>query len=505
MSIALSLQPGSIAALWYPNALGVAALVFAPARARPAVVAVLVLAGGLANAPVSQGVLHAFRLVPANMVEIAVAVIALRRGGFPAQDIRSPRRIGALLWWGGLVPSAVGAVVGAVTLAGVDGAPLAEAWLRWFTGSALGALAVLPFAMLVLQRPGRELRDELVSVPVFSLLLVCASVAVLSMAYLPYPFVYLMIPLMVAAVTSGQTACAGAALVVSLVFAACLALGVLEPPPAIKAWQQMYVYLACAAALLPVHLLAAAMAQLVDSRARLEQRSAELKQAHDRLEQFVRIASHDMREPLNTVTQFTGLVTEEQERLSPEGRRYLGLVLRSATRMRTLLDDVLRYAGLHAGDPRAHVPVALDELFDELRHALAARIESTQARLRIAPMPPVMGDPSLLSLMFQNLLANALKFMPPGRRPEIEVSVRTEDDRVLVTVADNGIGIAAGDLGKLFRPFQRLHLRRKYDGTGLGLALCQQIAELHGGRIVVSSEPDRGSRFEVSLPAVPGP
>lgn len=501
LSIALSLQPGSIAALWYPNAVGVAVLTVAPAHARAAVLAVIAVAGIFANAPVSQDLLHAFRLVPANMVEIALAAYLLRRFGLHERDVRSPRRLGALLVWGGLLPSAVGALAGALTLVLVDGAPVAEAWLRWFTGSSLGALAVLPLAVQLLTRPGRELREELGSIPGLSLVLVCAGVAVLSLAYLPYPFVFLVVPLLLAAVSSGQAASALAALVVSLVFAACLALGVLVPPPVIEAWQQMYVYLACAAALIPVHLLASAMAQATDSRRHLEQRSLELRHAHDRLEQFVRMASHDMREPLNTVTQFSGLIGEESDRLSPDAQRYLMLVTRSATRMRTLLDDVLRYAQLHADDPASHAPVALDDLFEELRMALAARIESSRATLHVAPMPQVLGNASLLSLMFQNLLANALKFVPPGRAPVIEVSVRQEGDRVLVAVADNGIGIAEGDIGKLFRPFQRLHLRRKFDGTGLGLALSRQIAELHGGRITVQSEPDRGSRFEVSLPA----
>lgn len=503
LSIGLSEQPGSIAALWFANAVGVAALTFAPRGARLGVVAALVVAGGLSNWPASEGWWHAMRLVPANLVEIFLAAYLLRRRGLHAHDVRSPRRMGVLLLWGGLLPSAVGAAVGALILGLVDGVPLPEGWLRWFTGAALGALAVLPLAALVLQRPGSEVRDELLSVPVLSSVLLCGSVAVLSLAYLPYPFVYLSIPLMLAAVSLEQTGTALAALAVAVIFAACLAFGVLVPPPVTAAWQDVFVYLACAGALAPCHLLAAAMAQTRDGQSRLEQRTRDLKHANDRLEQFVHIASHDMREPLNTVTQFTGLIAEERDRLSPDAQRYLDLVQRSSGRMRTLLDDVLRYAQLHARDPQKPEPVALDELFADLRLALAGRIESSGAELRVGPLPRVMGNASLLSLMFQNLTANALKFMPPGRQPRIEVSARTEGDRVVVTVADNGIGIAEGDLGKLFRPFQRLNLRRKYEGTGLGLALCQQIAELHGGRIAVHSEPDRGSRFEVSLPAPP--
>jgi len=247
--------------------------------------------------------------------------------------------------------------------------------------------------------------------------------------------------------------------------------------------------------------LAAALSDLRQSHAQLQTNAEALRVANEGLLQFVRISSHDLREPLNTIVQFVGLVEEDHGRdLPQEAQLYLNLALRAGQRMRTLLDDVVRYARLQHGETDPPQPVALDRTMAELRDVLAARLADTGAVLRIDPMPVVKGYPSLLSLLFQNLLSNALKFMPPGRAPEVSVSVRVAKGVATVTVADNGIGIAQEHVALLFQPFQRLHLRSEYEGVGLGLALSRQIAEAHGGSIQVCAQPGGGSRFSVRLP-----
>jgi two-component system sensor histidine kinase/response regulator len=248
--------------------------------------------------------------------------------------------------------------------------------------------------------------------------------------------------------------------------------------------------------------LADAMKDLSASHERLRHTADDLALANEGLLQFVRMASHDMREPLNTMVQFTGLVQEDHAgELPPEAQRYLQLVLKAGQRMRTLLDDVVRYARLQqAGEAEPHTPVALDTILYDLRDALAARLQNSGGTLHIEPLPPVIGHASLLSVMFQNLLANAIKFVPADRAPAVKVSVRMVDDMARITVSDNGIGIAPEHLSRLFQPFQRLHLRKEYEGTGLGLAISRQIAELHGGGIEVHADPDRGSCFSVTLP-----
>lgn len=247
--------------------------------------------------------------------------------------------------------------------------------------------------------------------------------------------------------------------------------------------------------------LAVALRDLQQSHRELLSTADELRVANESLLQFVRIASHDLREPLNTIVQFVGLVEEDHGPVLPEeARHFLRLASRAGARMRTLLDDVVRYARLQnaEGDPPVAVP--LDRTLAELRDALAARLAATGARLELSPLPMVMGHASLLSLLFQNLLSNALKFVPPGRVPHVRIDAGLQGDWVQVRVADNGIGIDPGHIDRLFQPFQRLHLRSEFEGSGLGLSISRQIAEAHGGSIEVDSVPGEGSVFTVRLP-----
>ncbi|WP_332745475.1 sensor histidine kinase [Hydrogenophaga sp.] len=247
--------------------------------------------------------------------------------------------------------------------------------------------------------------------------------------------------------------------------------------------------------------LAEALVELRESHAQLLKTAEELQLANEGLLQFVRISSHDLREPLNTVVQFIGLVEEDHSAdLPPDTRHYLKLVRNAGERMRTLLDDVVRYARLQHGETEPRTPVALAPLMTEVCDALAAQLDATGAQLHIGELPVVTGHASLLSQLFQNLVTNALKFMPPGRAPRIEITAETHAGMTMVSVKDNGIGISPEGMDKLFQPFARLNLRREFEGSGLGLAISRQIAETHGGTITVRSQPDEGSAFDVRLP-----
>jgi PAS domain S-box-containing protein len=241
--------------------------------------------------------------------------------------------------------------------------------------------------------------------------------------------------------------------------------------------------------------------ELESARRDLERKVAQLRSSNESLDQFVRIASHDLREPMNSIAQFVALIEERQaERMDDETTLYFRQVRDGAQRMKTMLDDVLQFVRLEADAPYPRELVDLDALMQEVRQTLNARLSSTDALLSVARLGTAWGWRGPLLLVLQNLVANALKFVPSGRRPEVRVGVQRVAGNVRVEVADNGIGIAPERIAELGTPFRRLHSRRKFDGTGLGLAICRRIAEQHGGSIEIESTPDVGSRFTLVLP-----
>lgn len=249
--------------------------------------------------------------------------------------------------------------------------------------------------------------------------------------------------------------------------------------------------------------LAAALTDLRESHAALQKTATELAEANQSLLQFVRIASHDLREPLNTIDQFSGLIEEDfGEQLPGPEKNYLRLVRRASARMRTLLDDVVDYARLEVDSSRQLVPVSLNALIDELRDALAGRIAETHASLVVGRLPTVAGQPNLLALVFQNLLDNSLKFVTKGRPPEIEVSATEAEGQGVILFRDNGISIALEDQAKIFDPFVRLNRKQDFDGTGLGLTIACRIVEAHGGslRVVAGPAAKTGTTFQLVLP-----
>jgi len=508
LSIALSRQPGQIAGVWYANAVAVVALLRSPRRQWPALLAVVMGANAAANAAWGDPLGLVLAFLPANVLEIVLAAALLQRAGLADSGLRTPRQLLRLLLLGAALPQAMAALLAAVTFVALGLGPFAQVVQTWFQGGAVGALAALPLLLLLANQPPAVLRPAVADARLWTLLPLAVAVTLLCMAHVPFPFVYIGVPLLVAAMLLDLVAVALLVLVTSVTAMLALATGVLVPPPVTAEWQHGFVYMAHAAALAPSLLLSAAAADLRDSHRRLVERKQALLQANEALQYFVRVASHDLREPLNTIAQFTGLVARDQAAvLPPDASQYLALVQREALRMRHLLDDVLQYSQVQRTDlppPRA---VALDAVAAQVRGALSARLHGSGARLDIAPLPVVLGHASLLSLLLQNLLDNAVKFVAPGQVPEVTVSARLGEAGgqpvTWLTVADHGIGIAAEDQARLFRPFQRLHLRRDYEGTGLGLALCRQIAQMHGGEVTVESTPGEGARFTVRLPLAP--
>lgn len=501
LSLLLSRQAGSIATIWYANAFAVAYLVFRPRREWPWLALVLALVIGAVNVGTGDAPERAVAFLPPNLVEIFAGAALLRWRAVDRSDLRTPAALLRLLFYGALLPQLIAACIAAALLAQAGLANLAEVGLSWFEGTVIGALSVLPLAFLFLRQPPARSFATWLDWRIAALAAVVVGMALLALAHLRFPFVYVALPLLLAAMTVDLISVALLTALLSLTMASAQAFGVFLPPVAAAPWMQVFVYLAYAMALLPALLLSAAVANLRDSHDRLAERSRDLDRANAGLQQFVHIASHDLREPLNTITQFSELIEQDHGgSLSADARQYLSIVGKGAARMRAVLDAVLQFARVQQMGPAPMAMVDLALVMQTVQDALAGRLRATRGDLVTGPLPVVRGHEVMLTLMMQNLVSNGLKFVPAGTVPKVDVQARTTDDGVEIEVRDNGIGIAVEDQRKLFQPFQRLHLQRQFEGTGLGLALCRQIAENHGGDIELVSVPGAGSCFRVRLP-----
>lgn len=242
---------------------------------------------------------------------------------------------------------------------------------------------------------------------------------------------------------------------------------------------------------------------LIDERRRAEEAlratAEDLARSNSDLEQFAYVASHDLQEPLRAVSGFVSLLRARYEgKLDDRAHEYITHAVDGAERMQSLIGDLLAYSRVGTrGKDRERV-AACRSLQLALSN-LEASIRESHAEISSDDLPVVMADPGQLTQLFQNLVGNAIKFCG-DRRPTIHVGVRREQAAWLFSVRDNGIGIASEYAERIFLIFQRLHTRRKYPGTGIGLAICRKIVERHGGRIWVESQPDQGATFYFSIP-----
>jgi PAS domain S-box-containing protein len=244
--------------------------------------------------------------------------------------------------------------------------------------------------------------------------------------------------------------------------------------------------------------------ELREAQRELQEQAQDLARSNEELEQFAYVASHDLQEPLRMVSAFTQLLERRYaERFDGEGREFMHYVIDGARGMQRLIDDLLAYSriGRRGQPPR---PVAADEALGQARANLKLAIDETAARIDCDPLPCVSGDEPQLVQLFQNLIANAIKFRG-SNRPHIRIAAVRHGVHWRFSVADNGIGIAPAHFERIFVIFQRLHSKSEYPGTGIGLAACKKIVERHGGRIWVESQPGGGATFFFTLPAVDDP
>ncbi len=227
--------------------------------------------------------------------------------------------------------------------------------------------------------------------------------------------------------------------------------------------------------------------------------NAELERSNRDLAQFASIVSHDLGQPLLTVTGFLQLLRRLLgDELDPVAEQTLEGALKGAERMKMITDDLLAYSRVGT-TPTTREPVDLAALVEETKDNLGFAIAESDATVTAEALPTVEGQRSLLAQLVQNLLANALKFVPAGEAPEIRVGVEDQGAAWCISVSDNGIGVPVEDRERIFEMFQRLPDRDAYAGTGIGLAICKRVAELHGGRIWVDEAPGGGSVFRFTL------
>lgn len=242
----------------------------------------------------------------------------------------------------------------------------------------------------------------------------------------------------------------------------------------------------------------------IKKRQRIEQSlresTAELERSNNELEEFAYVSSHDLQEPLRKIQAFGDLLAEEYSGKLGDGEEYLTRIQSSASRMSTLIEDLLAFSRVST-KPAAAVQVDLNQTLKDATNDLSERIARENGTVEVQEnLPTIKADETHMRQLFQNLLSNALKFHAADQAPIVHVSYEKTDDCHKICVKDNGIGIDKKYSDKIFAVFQRLHAKKSFEGTGIGLAVCKKIVERYGGTINVESQLGKGTTFIISLP-----
>ena len=232
----------------------------------------------------------------------------------------------------------------------------------------------------------------------------------------------------------------------------------------------------------------------------LELSNSRLVSSNKELEQFAYIASHDLQEPINTIKGFGEILKNKFDKeTDPEALKMLDMISSSSTRMKSLVQDLLVFSRI--GKEKKRSMIDMNELIENIMNDMTDRIASNGAKVNWEGLPYILGYDVELRSLFQNLLSNAMKFQKEGVTPVVDISAREIDTGFEFSVKDNGIGIGAKHKERIFEIFQRLHNKDQYEGTGIGLAHCKKIVNLHNGTIWVESELGKGCNFKFTIEA----
>jgi len=240
--------------------------------------------------------------------------------------------------------------------------------------------------------------------------------------------------------------------------------------------------------------------RLKEAEREVAKQVAALARSNAALEEFAYVASHDLQEPLRKILAFGDrLKAMCAENLTDQGRDYMERMLNASRRMQTLINDLLTFSRVTT-QAHSHVAVDLNEVLREVLSDLEVAVEQAGAHVEVGSLPTLQADPTQMRQLFQNLIGNALKFRRAEESPRIRIQGESDEAMHRITVEDNGIGFEEKYAERIFGIFQRLHGRGEYEGTGIGLAVCQKIVRRHGGEISAKGKPGRGATFIVSLP-----
>lgn len=239
---------------------------------------------------------------------------------------------------------------------------------------------------------------------------------------------------------------------------------------------------------------------------KLKVNAKKLEISNQELQDFASVAAHDLQEPLRKILSFSDrLKAKAKDELSSESLDYLERIYSSTQRMRILINDLLTYSRVTT-KAQPFSLIDLNQVLLDVMSDLELHLEQTDGKIESDKLPSIEADPTQMRQLFQNLLSNALKFIPNDRKPLIRIEASVLNVLALkqpvcrITITDNGIGFEEKYLDRIFTIFQRLHGRQEYEGTGIGLAICRKITDRHGGLLTATSRPGEGSSFIITLP-----
>jgi signal transduction histidine kinase len=239
--------------------------------------------------------------------------------------------------------------------------------------------------------------------------------------------------------------------------------------------------------------------QLETSNRELNRAKAELEKKNQELDEFTYVASHDLQEPVRKLISYSDLLKQDLAGdINERASRDLHFIVDAAVRMRRLIQDLLALSRVGRSAMKQE-PVRIGDCLADALDALQLRIQETAAKVESPDLPTVIGDQTMLTQLYQNLVGNALKFKAETA-PLVQLTAEDEGDQWILGVKDNGIGLSDEASARIFKPFQRLHRREEFEGTGIGLSICKKTVERHGGRLWVESSEGNGAHFKFSLP-----